>query len=81
MRLIAVGVVALITATPAVAQYANLRPAGAVPLLDGCNGMSGYPDCHPERFYEGRMVVVPIVPERPGRAAHLHRQWGYPAYR
>jgi hypothetical protein len=30
---------------PASAQYA-LRRMGAVPLPDGCNGMSGYPDCH-----------------------------------
>ena len=40
-------------------SYPTLKPPrGAVPLLDGCNGMSGYPDCHPDRIYEGRSVAI-----------------------
>ena len=54
MRLIAlivftVTAVALMSIAPASAQDTGLRPKGAVPLLNGCQGMMGYPDCHPER--------------------------------
>jgi hypothetical protein len=58
MRFIALVIFGLMTAAPASAQYAALRPSSAVPLLDGCNGMSGYPDCHPDRIYMGRSVVI-----------------------
>jgi hypothetical protein len=57
-------------------SYPTLRPPrGAVPLLDGCNGMSGYPDCHPDRIYEGRSVAI--------RGIHLFPpgMQFYPAYR
>ena len=66
MRYIALIVAGLlIAAAPASAQYAMSRPRGAVPLLDGCDGMSGYPDCHPDRIYEGRSVI-PVHPNTPG---------------
>jgi len=81
MRYLAVIVFGLLAVAPASAQYATLRPRGAVPLLDGCNGMSGYPDCHPDRIYEGRSVVFParpgtriIVPVYPPKTQF------YPAY-
>jgi hypothetical protein len=72
----------LMTAATASAQYAALRPLGAVPLLDGCNGMSGYPDCHPDRIYEGRSVAVPLRPRTYG-TAHMYPPGTqfYPAYR
>jgi hypothetical protein len=57
-------------------SYPTLRPPrGAVPLLDGCNGMSGYPDCHPDRIYQGRSVAI--------RGIHLFPPGAqfYPAYR
>jgi hypothetical protein len=60
MRFIALTIFSLMIIAPASAQYAALRPKGAVPLLDGCNGMSGYPDCHPYRIYEGRSVIGPV---------------------
>lgn len=65
MRYVALVIFSLIMATPVSAQYSGLRPRGAVPLLDGCNGMSGYPDCHPDRgniIIEGRSVAVPPHP-------------------
>jgi hypothetical protein len=48
MRFIALIVFSLMTIAPASAQYANLRPRGAVHMLDGCNGMSGY--CCNDRY-------------------------------
>ena len=57
-------------------SYPTLRPPrGAVPLLDSCNGMSGYPDCHPDRIYEGGSVAI--------RGIHLFPPGTqfYPAYR
>jgi hypothetical protein len=53
MRLIAAIILSLMAVAPASAQYAALRPKGAVPLLNGCQGMMGYPDCHPQRTYMG----------------------------
>jgi hypothetical protein len=76
MRFIAVMIFGLMAVAPASAQYGALRPLGAVPLLDGCQGMSGYPDCHPDRIYEGRSVVIPV---RPG--IYPPRTQPYPAYR
>jgi hypothetical protein len=64
IALIVSGVLA--AAAPASAQYAMPSPRGAVPLLDGCNGMAGYPDCHPDRIYEGRSVAIPVRPYTPG---------------
>lgn len=84
MRYIALIIFAVMTAAPVSAQYATLRPLGAVPLLDGCPGMEGYPDCHPDRdrVNEGRSVAAPV---RPGmqRAAPLYPPGRpfYPAYR
>jgi len=77
MRYIALIIFAVMTVAPVSAQYAMLRPRGAVPLLDGCNGMSGYPDCHPERIYEGRSVAGPV---RPGTQSAPGTQF-YPWYR
>jgi hypothetical protein len=72
----------LIAAAPVSAQYAMPRPRGAVPLLDGCNGMSGYPDCHPDRIYEGRSVAIPVRPNTSG-AIYLYPSGTqfYPTYR
>ena len=64
IALIVFGVLA--AAAPASAQYAMPKPWGAVPLLDGCNVNSGYPDCHPDRIYAGRSVIIPTRPNRPG---------------
>ena len=83
MRYISLIIFALMTIAPASAQYATLRPRGAVPLLDGCNGMSGYPDCHPDRIYEGRSVAHPARPGVQG-SARIYYPPGtqfYPAYR
>jgi hypothetical protein len=81
MRYIALIVFGLLSVASTSAQYATLRPRGAVPLLDGCNGMAGYPDCHPDRIYEGRSVIIPV---RPGMrsAAPLYPPGTrfYPAY-
>jgi len=63
VRFFAFVLLSLSLIAPASAQYA-LRPKGAVPVLNGCNGMSGYPDCHPDRIYEGRQAAVP---GRPGQ--------------
>lgn len=55
----------LATATPAMAQYGYVRPKGAVPIINGCNQNSGYPDCHPDRpyMYQGQNpIIVPYVP-------------------
>jgi len=52
MRLIALIVFGVMSIVPASAQY-YLRPSGAVHMLDGCDGTSGYPDCHPDRTYMG----------------------------
>jgi hypothetical protein len=40
---------------------ANLGPRGTVPRLEGCNQLSGYPDCHPDRpyMYQGRSAAIP----------------------
>ena len=38
---------------------AGLWPRGAVPRWDGCNQMSGYPDCHPDWMYSGKSVAIP----------------------
>lgn len=65
MRYIALIIFGVMAVAPVSAQHAMPRPRGAVPLLDGCNGMSGYPDCHPDRIYEGRSVTSPA---RPGAA-------------
>lgn len=65
MRYFALMIFSLMTIVTASAQYSGLRPRGAVPLLDGCNGMSGYPDCHPDRGHiilEGRSVAIPPHP-------------------
>ena len=55
----------LLAATPLSAQYTDLRPKGAVSMLDGCNQNAGYPDCHPDRpyMYQGRSVAIPPRPE------------------
>jgi hypothetical protein len=77
MRFIALIIFSLMTIAPASAQYAWLRPKGAVPMLDGCNWMSGYPDCHPDRLYMGRSVVIPVHP------AYVYppgTQFYYPSY-
>jgi hypothetical protein len=72
----------LMTAAPASAQYSALRPSGAVPLLDGCNAMAGYPDCHPDRVYEGRSVAGPMRPGIRGAARmYPSRTQFYPEYR
>jgi hypothetical protein len=63
MRSMALIVFGLLAVAPASAQYATLRPRGAVSVLDGCDAMSGYPDCHPDRIYEGRSVIFPARPE------------------
>jgi len=68
MRYIALIIFSLVVATPVSTQYANLRPMGAVPVLDGCNVESGYPDCHPDRPYMGRSVAIPT---RPGPYANM----------
>jgi hypothetical protein len=59
MRAIALIILSLMAVAPASAQYVDLRPRGAVPRLDGCNQMFGYPDCHPDRMYYGRSVAIP----------------------
>jgi hypothetical protein len=84
MRVIALIIFSLLVATPVSAQYANLRPRGAVPRLDGCNQMSGYPDCHPARMYYGRSVVIPARRGRPPAYANHYAygpnclRYGYP---
>ena len=81
MRCIALVILSLMIATPVSAQYAYLRPKGAVPILDGCNQMEGYPDCHPDRpyMYQGRSVAIPM---RPGpNAVYPPLMPYYPAYR
>lgn len=81
MRYIALIVFALMAVAPASAQYSALKPRGAVPVLDGCNGMSGYPDCHPDRgsiIVEGRSAATP-VPR--GRAPSTQFYPMYPMYR
>jgi hypothetical protein len=81
MRFLAVIVLGLMAATPAFAQYSGLRPEGAVPVLNGCNGMAGYPDCHPDRVYEGRSVVAPARPGAKGAVrAHRPAAPSYPGY-
>jgi hypothetical protein len=77
MRYIAFVIFAVMAAAPVSAQYANLRPRGAVPHLQGCNQMSGYPDCHPHRTYYGRSVAMSAPPG--GRPAYAGG-WGYPHY-
>jgi hypothetical protein len=65
-----------LTGVASAQSYPTLRPPrGAVPLLDSCNGMSGYPDCHPDRIYEGGSVAI--------RGIHLFPPGTqfYPAYR
>jgi hypothetical protein len=67
MRYLALIIFAVMTIAPVSAQYAALRPRGAVPLLDGCDGMSGYPDCHPGKIYpnityQGRSVSATVRP-------------------
>ncbi len=82
MRYIALIIFAVMTVAPVSAQYATLRPRGAVPLLDGCNGMSGYPDCHPDRgsiIFGGRSVATP-VPSGIGRAPPTQFYPMYPMY-
>jgi hypothetical protein len=80
MRFIVLIVFSLMTIAPASAQYA-LRPMGAVPLLDGCNGMSGNPECHPDGIYMGRSVAIPAQPGMQGTARHyrpgtqFYRRW------
>jgi len=39
---------------------ANLGPRGIVSRLEGCNQMSGYPDCHLDQLdiYEGRSAAI-----------------------
>ena len=80
IALIVSGVLA--AAAPASAQYAMPKPLGAVPLLDGCNVNSGYPDCHPDRIYEGRSVAIPVRPNTPG-AIYVYPSGTqvYPTYR
>jgi hypothetical protein len=79
MRLIALiifglmAVLGLTAVTPASAQYAGLRPAGAVPLLDGCQGEMGYPDCHPDRVYYVPTAAA-SAPAVTHRSVHRHRQ-------
>lgn len=72
MRFIGVIILSLMTAAPASAQYAALRPKGAVHLLDGCNVNSGYPDCHPERTYMGPAMPGQMRAHMPGTG------WVYP---
>lgn len=72
MRLIAffiLAVAALMAVAPASAQDTALRPKGAVPMLDGCNVMMGYPDCHPDRVY-----VVPSPSAAGPTGAVTHRR-------
>jgi|GEM_PF-1543902 len=82
MRCIALIIFSLIGCHPVSAQYANLRPRGAVPLLDGCNGESGYPDCHPDRIYEGRSVASSTRPGPNAKSPVYPPETPYyPAYR
>lgn len=70
-------------ASPALAQYAWLRPLGAVPMLDGCNGYAGYPDCHPDRLppLTGRSVAGPAGPGTVRAVVPPPAYYpGYPAY-
>jgi len=61
MRAVAVIIFSLITIAPVSAQYLP-PPRGAVPALNGCKELSGYPDCHPDRpyMYQGRNVATPM---------------------
>ncbi len=83
MRYIALIVLGLMTIAPASAEYAMPRPGGGVLLLDGCQGMEGYPDCHPDRdrAREGRSVAGPVRP-RMRSSAPLYPPGTrfYPAY-
>lgn len=58
MRYIALIISSLMAATPVSAQHTNSSPRRAVSVLEGCNQVAGYPDCHPARIYMGRSVVI-----------------------
>jgi hypothetical protein len=70
--ILAVTALALMAAAPASAQGTALRPLGAVPLLDGCQGEMGYPDCHPDRVYYVPTVAAPAHAVT-HRSVHRHR--------
>lgn len=84
MRYIAILIFSIMSVAPVAADTFLMRPRGAVPLLDGCPGMSGYPDCHPnrDRANEGRSMAGPVRPGTwYGAPAYPPGTRFYPAYR